>query len=150
MRFKFNWGHGIFLSLVFFVLFIGSFVYKTLFVSAYDHPLVSKEYYKEEVAYQDEIDRLNNANELKTNIRTQKNAKGISIFFPPETDYKKIHAHIKLQRTNNLNFDIEKEIVLDSLTYLISDKELIKGRYVLKLNWEYEGIPYQYREKIDY
>lgn len=150
MGFKFNWGHGIFLSLVFFVLFIGSFVYKTLFVSAYNHPLVSKEYYKEEVAYQDEIDRLNNANKLKDNVKVQKSSKGIFLVFPPETDYNKIHAFLKLQRTNNADFDIEKEIVLDSSTYLIPYKDLVKGRYALKLNWEYKDIPYQYREKIDY
>ena len=150
MNFKFNWGHGIFLSLAFFVLFIGSFVYKTLFLEEYDHALVSKEYYKEEIKYQEEIDRLNNANKLETNLVTIINSKGISLKFPDDFDYNKIHAHIKLQRLNDVNFDIEKEIVLDSLIYLIPKKHLINGRYSLKINWEYDEIPYQFKEKIDF
>ena len=61
-----------------------------------------------------------------------------------------ITAHLKLQRVSNADLDIEKDIKLDSITYHIPDKSLVKGRYNLKLNWEYNNIPYQLKQKITY
>jgi len=150
MKFKLNWGQSLFLALGIFVIFIGSFVYKTLVIPEYNHSLVSEEYYKEEINFQQEIDRLNNATELTQNLFVKKSSKGLALVFPDTFDYSKITAHLKLQRISDDNFDITKQLVLDSLTYLIPDKHLIKGRYTIKVNWEYDNIPYQLKDKIDY
>ena len=48
-------------AFVFFALFIGTLV--TICVRQ-DITLVTKEYYKEELAYQEQIDRMNNVNNL--------------------------------------------------------------------------------------
>lgn len=150
MKFKLNWGQSVFLALALFIVFIGSFVYKTLVKSEYNHSLVSEEYYKEEINFQQEIDRLNNATNLTQNLTVSNTSNGLELVFPNEFDYKKITAKIKLQRIADENFDITKQIVLDSLVYLIPDKHLVKGRYNLKVNWEYDSIPFQFKEKIDY
>lgn len=150
MKLKLNWGQSLAIVLFLFVVFIGSFVYKTLFVSDYDHALVSEEYYKEELHYQEEIDRLNNAKKLTKNVTIERNEKGITIQFPSNIDYKSITAQLKLIRNANTTFDIEKELKLDSLSYLIPDKELVKGRYTLKLIWKSNENSYQLNEKIDY
>lgn len=150
MSFKLNWGQSIFLALALFILFIGSFVYKTLVKSEYNHSLVSDEYYKEEIHYQQEIDRLNNAALLNQNLVAKNTSKGLELIFPDSLDYKKITANLKLQRIADDSFDITKKISLDSLIYLIPNKHLIKGRYSLKVDWEYDSIPYQLKKKIDY
>lgn len=150
MNFKFNWGHGISIALALFVLFIGSFVYKTLVKAEYDHALVSEKYYEEEIHYQDEIDRLNNAAGLAQNVVINKTDKGIELVFPNTFDYTKITAHLKLYRIANKDLDLIKNIKLDGLTYTIPDKHLARGMYSLKLNWEYNGTPYQLKEKIRY
>lgn len=150
MKLKLNWGQSLAIVLFLFVVFIGSFVYKTLFVAKYDHALVSEEYYKEELHYQEEIDRLNKAQKLTENVTIQTNTKGITIQFPNSLDYKNITAQLKLIRNANTTFDIEKELKLDSLSYLIPDKELVKGRYSLKLIWTINDNSYQLNKKIDY
>lgn len=150
MKFKLNWGQSLFIVLGLFVIFIGSFVYKTLFLPEYDHTLVSEEYYKEEINYQQEIDRLNNAAELTQDLVVTSTSKGLELVFPNTFDYTKITAYLKLQRTADDNFDITKQLVLDSSTYLIPEKQLIRGRYSIKVNWEYDSIPYQLRDKIDF
>ncbi len=150
MSFKFNWGHGISIALALFVLFIGSFVYKTLVVAKYDHTLISEEYYKEELNYQNEIDRLNNAANLSQNVVINKTNKGIELVFPNTFDYTKIIAHLNLQRISNKELDFVKDIELEGLMYIIPDEHLVRGMYSLKLNWEYEEIPYQLKEKIRY
>jgi len=150
MSFKLNWGHSIAIVLALFVLFIGSFVYKTLAKKEYNHALVSEEYYKEEINYQKEIDRLNNAAKLKTNIKTNKSTEGLEIVFPSDYDYTKIKAYIELKRNADADFDIEKDLELDSLSYLIPKSQLIKGRYTMKINWEYNATDYQYREVVNF
>ncbi len=150
MKFKLNWGQSLFLALALFIIFIGSFVYKSLMMPEYNHSLVSEEYYKEEIHYQQEIDRLNNAVELTQNLVVKRTPEGLSLIFPDTFDYSKISANLKLQRIADESFDITKKLKLDSLTYLVPDKHLVKGRYSIKIDWEYGGIPYQLKEKIDY
>lgn len=150
MSFKFNWGHGMFVTMTLFVIFIGNFVYKVMVQEKYDHKLVSEEYYKEELHYQDEIDSQNNANTLSEKVFINQDAKGLLITFPSEFDFTQIKAHLKLQRPSNDDLDIEKDITLNSNQYLIPDNHLVKGRYNLKLDWNYKGKAYQIRERITY
>lgn len=150
MRLKLNWGQSIAIVLFLFVVFIGSFVYKTLFISEYDHALISKEYYKEEIYFQKEIDRLENASTLEENVLVSTSSEGIQFKFPNSMDFKTIKAQVKLIRNDKKELDIIKDLKLDSLSYLIPNADLLKGRYILKLIWENNGTSYQYNEKIDY
>lgn len=150
MSFKFHWGHGIMLFLGFFIIFIMSFVYKTLFVSDYDHVLVSEEYYKDEIGYQKEIDKMNNAAQLKENVKLVTNDQGIEVVFPSFLDPKKITGFVDLQRSNDVKLDLNKELKLDSLNFLIPADQLKKGVYTVKVVWEYDKIPYQLNEKVNF
>lgn len=150
MSFKFHWGHGIMLFLGVFIIFIMSFVYKTLFVSDYDHVLVSEEYYKDEIGYQKEIDKMNNAAQLKENVKLLSTDQGIEVVFPSFLDPKKITGFVDLQRSNDVKLDLNKELKLDSLNFLIPADQLKKGVYNVKVVWEYDKIPYQLNEKFTY
>ncbi len=44
MKIKINWGTGIVIAMVLFIIFILSFVYKTIAVDKYEHHLVSEDY----------------------------------------------------------------------------------------------------------
>ena len=67
MKIKINWGTGIVIAMLLFMTFILQFVYRS-FDSKNSHDLVSKDYYKDELYYQQEIDKMNNANKLEQNI----------------------------------------------------------------------------------
>jgi hypothetical protein len=150
MSFKFHWGHGITLFLGIFIVFIMTFVYKTLFVSDYDHVLVSEEYYKDEIGYQKEIDKMNNAAQLKENVKLVTTDQGIEVVFPNFLDPKKITGFVDLQRSNDVKLDLNKELKLDSLNFLIPANQLKKGVYTVKVVWEYDKIPYQLNEKVNF
>jgi len=150
MKSKFNWGHGIALTLLLFVIFIGSFVYKTFMKSEYDYKLTSPNYYEEELKYQEEIDSQKNAKLLTKRIAIKKSEKGLEFVFPPELDYKKVSGHIKLLRNTKDGIDIEKDFVLTNASLIIQDELLAPGRYNLKMKWIYDGTHYQFRDKIDY
>ena len=60
---KINWGTGIVLAFVAFISFIMYFVVQMNMEDRADHELVTKDYYKKELAYQKEIDAEKNAAE---------------------------------------------------------------------------------------
>jgi len=79
---KLNWGVGIVITIACFIGFIMFFVIKMSTDKKYDHDLVTEEYYKQELAYQDQIDAQQNSARLVKNIQVEVNAEGIQIMFP--------------------------------------------------------------------
>lgn len=150
MSFKFNWGHGIMIAIFLFIVFIGSFVYRSLFGERFDHKLVSEKYYEEEINFQKEIDRQKNALQLQKDIRTQKTDKGLKIIFPPGLEYSGIQGKINLLYMKNRAYDYKADIQLQDSVVLIPQKLLLSGIYHLKINWDYNGTGYQYKENLNF
>lgn len=150
MKFKFTWPMGIVLSLGAFMIFILSFVYKVMFLPEYDHHLVSKNYYKDELNYQQEINKLNNANELVENISLTKTALGLTINFPSEFNPKDISGTISLQRLNNSKIDLVIPINLETNQFLIKNDRLVAGRWNIKIDWKVNDKSYLLKQKYTY
>ena len=150
MKFKLSWPVGIVIAIAAFVIFILSFVYKATFVPAYDHHLVSDDYYKDEINYQQEIDKLNKAAELKQNITYKKVASGLLISFPSEFEASQIKGTIEFQRLSNEKIDFQLPIQLITNDLVISNEKLIEGRWNVKIEWTVNNNTYLFKEKIMY
>ncbi len=150
MKIKISWPAGIIIAISAFVVFILSFVYKATFVPEYDHHLVSDEYYKDELNYQQEIDKLNNAALLKENIALKKVGNGLLISFPSEFDPAQISGLISFQRLSNDKLDFQFPIVLKTNEYLLKDEDLADGRWDVKIEWTINNTTYLFKEKLMY
>jgi len=150
MKIKFNWGTGIVIAMVAFMLFILSFVYKTLAVEKYEHQLVSEDYYKDELHYQQEIDKLNNAARLPHNIVLSNSSEGVTISFPQDMEYKKISGKILFQRLSNEKLDFNEDIKLEGNSLLIPNDKLVAGKWVVRIEWDYNDEAYLYKESWFY
>lgn len=150
MKFKISWPTGIIIAIASFVIFILSFVYKVTFLPEYDHHLVSEDYYMDELNYQQEIDKQNKGLDLKENVTIQKGAKGLLISFPSEFDYSKITGTISFLRLSNEKIDFIQPIQLTSNDLLIEDKNLVEGRWDVKIEWTVDNKTYLLKEKINY
>ncbi len=150
MKFKISWPTGIVLALSAFIIFILSFVFKATFMSEYDHHLVSDDYYKDEMNYQQEIDKLNKAAALKEDITLNKIAEGLLIKFPAEFDPEKIAGTISFQRPSNDKIDFKLPIKLTTADYLILDDHLVQGRWNVKIEWTANSNTYLFKEKLMY
>ena len=53
VKIKISWSAGIVIAMVSFMVFILSFVYKSIAMDEYQHELVSEDYYKDELHYQE-------------------------------------------------------------------------------------------------
>ena len=147
---KFNWGTGIVLAFIGFISFIMYFIITMNVDERFEHELVTEDYYAEELAYQNDIDKLNNANTLKENVSYVITEKGLTITFPETIDYKNITGKVFLYRPSNKQLDFETAISLSNSNLLIPDKRLVDGRWNIKIDWQYKGNSYLFKEKINY
>ena len=143
---KLNWGYGIVIAIVCFISFIMFFVIKMSTDKIYDHDLVTEEYYKQELAYQSEIDARQNSAELTDNIQVKNTAAGIIIHFPAEK--KDINGKVFFYRPSNKKLDIELPIHLSENEMLIPTEKLVEGKYELSINWESGGTTYLYKKDL--
>lgn len=127
-----NWGKGIVLTFVLFAAFIGVLV--TVCVKQ-NISLVSKEYYAEELNYQQQIDELNNAALLKEKPVISVHEKHIDVHFPSKVQL----GELKLMRPSDPRFDAH--FAVDS-TSTFDLSQYPYGKYNASLRWQTDGKAY--------
>lgn len=140
---KFSWAHGLIVALGSFIAFILFliFIYGRHMQTS---ELVAKDYYEEELHYQDVIDAKNNADKLAEKPFYRQDKMGITISFPNSILPDNKVAEITLFRTDDSNLDVSKKMQLDATNALfIPASVLRKGSYTLKLRWQLAKISYQ-------
>ena len=149
---KINWGTGIVLAFVGFISFIMYFVIAMSTNKKYDHDLVTEEYYKEELAFQQQIDKENNAKQLKGSISWKKTKEGLVIEFPKELNPYYISGKVFLYRPSNKILDFETSISLPKKSHnmLIPGTNLLGGRWNITIDWKYKTKAFIFKESITY
>ncbi|GGZ83136.1 FixH family protein [Algibacter mikhailovii] len=147
---KFNWGTGIVFAFIGFISFILYFIITMMTDERFEHELVSEDYYADELKYQDDIDKLNHAKSLSENIAYHRSSAGLTINFPENLDYKSITGKVFLYRPSNKQLDFETAISLSNSYLLIPDNRLVDGRWNIKIDWQYKGKSYLFKESITY
>jgi len=150
MKAKIIWPLGIVIALASFIIFILSYVYKATFVAKYDHHLVSEEYYKDELKYQGEINKLENANALESDVSLTRSSDGVLVHFPTTMDGKNIKGTVYFVRLADENFDFQESISLENNTFLIQNEKLVAGRWNVKIDWTYNDTPYLFKDKFNF
>ncbi|MGI9550473.1 MAG: FixH family protein [Aurantibacter sp.] len=147
---KINWGTGIVISFIVFIGFILFFVVRMAIDDRANHDLVTEEYYKAELGYQDEIDAGNNANRDSANLKIKKTPEGLLLEFPEKFDFQKIQGKVSLYRPSNKQLDFDLTLSLSDAHLLIPDKRLLDGRWDIRVFWEYNNEKYLHKEGITY
>jgi hypothetical protein len=140
-----DWGKGIILSFVLFALFIGTLVVVCV---RQDVNLVAQDYYKQELDYQQQIERERNAEELMSKPSMEVRDNFLNISFDGFGKIEK--GEVKLFRPSNPDFD--KSFVLslsqDSLQQFDISAQP-SGMYKARMSWSMSGKEF-YFEKVIY
>ena len=147
---KINWGTGVVIAIVAFIVFILSFVYKTLAFDEYHHELVSDDYYKEELHYQQEIDKMNKAKALEEQLEIQRNDKGLVIIFPSTMASEEIRGEVQLKRPSNAKLDYKMALMPKEGSMLIPDEHLVEGKWLVIVDWQHGEEAYLVKEELFY
>ena len=147
---KFNWGTGIVLAFAAFIAFILYFVVLSTRDPASNHDLVTEDYYRKELMYQEDLDAARNLEEIGGGVKASITSEGLQIEFPAQMAPNKIKGTVSLYRPSNKQLDFETPIQLSNKQQLIPKSRLLDGRWDLRVYWTYEGKPYLYRQRLTF
>lgn len=148
MKLKFNWGTSIVIAFALFIAFILYFVIKVQSDSKYDNDLVVEEYYKHDIHYQEEMQRVQNALELKNKPEIIVGKDEVAIVFSKEFQPSKIKGNVSFYRASNKKFDFVVPLVVKDSILRIAKQQLVPGNWKLNMEWQYEGKAYLTKESI--
>ncbi|MFA9191016.1 FixH family protein [Flavobacterium sp. FZUC8N2.13] len=145
---KINWGTGLVIAIALFISFILYFVIKVQSNAKYDNELVVEEYYKHDARFQEEMERVQNAQDLKQKPVITLTNQGITIVFPEPFVPNQIIGKVSLYRPSNKKLDFDTPISLSNPTLLIPKSKLVGGQWDINMEWQYNGKKYLTKESI--
>lgn len=142
---RFNWGWGIALLYTSFAVFILFMVYLS---TREEIELVTPDYYAKELDFQQQIDKINRANQLREPVKWKVNNRQVHITFPKQITANGVKANTEFYRPNDKRLDFSVECQPDSNgVCVISSDRFYPGIYKMGLNWESNGVTY-YNEGV--
>lgn len=140
-----NWGNKLVVVFIVFGAFIGYLVYSAV-TTKYD--LVSKDYYKDELRYQDKINSQNNASKI-SNVKIEQDAEAVIIHLPQEQKGLTISGDVFFYCITDELKDYHTTLQVDSSNrQIVMKKSLQKGAYNVKINWQQGKEPFYFEEKL--
>ena len=141
-----NWGRSLILVFIVFAAFMGYLVYRA---SGTHFDLVSKEYYKDELRYQDKIDGFRNAAAMEA-VQLRVDSTGIlQIRFPEQMKGKPVQGSLWLYCKTDAGKDIHIPLAEDTTGMrVINVSGKASGKYQAKLHWEVLRVPYEFEQEI--
>jgi len=127
-----NWGKGITIFIIAFMLFIGLFVWKAFTLNA---DLIDEDYYENELTFdQRKTEKLNYDN-MTEPITVEQKENGITFFFPtvisPSTE-----GQITFYRPDDKRFDREFSLAVnDNREQEIAYNNFVNGYYQISVHW---------------
>lgn len=145
MKIKWNWGTGIFLAIIVMMAFVILLVFKSF---GYKINKVSDDYYERGLNHSEQMKRVEN---------TRVYSHGFSVVYTDNCvvkfpDYfigKELKGQIVFFRPSDYEYDKSFEINLDENGEQAFELDhFLKGRYIVKVTFEHESIPYYLEEEI--
>lgn len=143
-----NWGKGITITIILFVSFIMYLVFTCM--KQTDINLVSADYYEQEIAYQQVIDKKNNLEKL--------GGKPVIAVLSPQqlvldmsglSSWDKSEGSIYMFRPSNPSLDQRFELSLDGEgKQVITIDRIASGKWIAKISWSRLGTEYYYEQTV--
>jgi len=143
-----NWGWKIVLLYSLFVIMTLSMVF---FFMGHKVDLVSTEYYKQEIEYQKQIDKIANANILTEPIGYEyiELPRTVKLSFPMDHVQRGLSGKIHFYRPANSNEDKKFDITVNETgEQTISISNLSKGFWKIKISWNSGNTEFYTEKKV--
>lgn len=134
-----SWGTKLTLVFIGFVGLMATLVYKS-FNTHFD--LVTKDYYGEELRYQEVIDGKANAEAMEEQVTLEQQQSNVVISFPASMQQADIKGEVWLYFPNNAKFDQRIPLQLENGIQTIPIALLSSGNYEARVQWIYNGQPF--------
>ena len=142
---KFNWGTGILIFLILFLLAAAVFI---VFAMKQEVNLVHEDYYEKGVDYEAQMKAEARSIAFGDSIQTHFESEFLVVDFSGYGDIKIDSGGVVLYRPSSSSLDLKMPFDFPNGSMKILATELYKGRYILKLNWYSEGLKYEVDKAI--
>jgi len=143
---KFNWGTGILIFIILFLLAISSFVFysTTQIVN-----LVEDDYYPKELAYDKQMEKMRNYKNSDINIVIRKTSDHIMIEYKGLLPDDSLQGTVLIYRPSDYRKDIKIPMQINDTGYqFIARAPLLSGKYIIKFDWQSGQKTYYYEESF--
>lgn len=141
---RFTWEHATWTVVVLIVVTgIGTFILSL----GERTELVTDDYYAKELAFQEQIDKIGNAQDAKAQIGWRQNSIEYQFSMTGLLDYTQLNGNIVFFRPSSRELDTQYPLNLDSNGVQSIPLELLQsGRYQIQVSWS-DGVKDYYLEK---
>ena len=150
MKFSLSWSTGIALVYgVFVSFFLGLVIYFSFFHKQVD--LVAENYYAQEIAYQDQMDRIERTQALPDLLKINHvyDQRVLTIAFPANMEYTRIAGRIHFFRPSDAGQDRIVPLFLSNAgKQHISTRNLARGYWIIKIYWMTDNTEYYTEESL--
>ncbi|MBS1782225.1 MAG: FixH family protein [Bacteroidetes bacterium] len=143
---KINWGARIAILYLGFVTLIVALVSMSM---KHDTQLVTKDYYQDEIKYQEVIDAGKNQAALSSPVGFSVNNDNVTIHLPTEFSDKIIKGEVQFYAAANAAWDRHFPIEGQNTTFIISRSKLHLTRYKVKFRWQSEAKTYYQETELN-
>lgn len=140
-----NWGHKI---AAFYILFACGIIFLVVQSSRQKVDLVEKDYYEQELAYQNRINATENARQLKGAVEVFSSPGKLLILLPEEMKGKQAEAEVYLYCPSDAGKDYKKKVSFNDRQTELELPAGLSGAFTLKLDWKAGGKSYYYQENL--
>ncbi len=143
-----SWGWKIFFLYTGFVLLTVTVVIYTMTQKV---ELVTDEYYKEEIAYQQQIERMKNAGKMKNPVKVdyQPESAIVVFTFPKEHIGAGLDGTVWFYRPSDTSEDRKLKITLDDNgVQALNVRQLPTGYWIVKVSWTSGGKEYYVQKEL--
>ncbi len=148
MNFKWNWGYGIVLAMLCFIVFILQYVIRVQTNPALDNQLETEEYYQKEQQINSNYKKETNGKTLGNKFSIEVVSEGLVISFPQEFKKEAIKGKVVLKRLSDEKLDTEFPISLQENALLIPKSQLVSGKWNVEVDWSYENEEYLHKQTV--
>ncbi len=142
---KFNWGTGILLFIILFLLLAALFIG---FAMRQDVSLVHEDYYERGVDYTRQMKTEARSKKYQHAIHTKLQDGSLQIEIEKSLAKEMDSGEVLLYRPSNSDLDLHLNFVRPDSLIIIPGDRLITGRYILQLQWLSGGQQYQFKEPL--
>ncbi|HMN23631.1 MAG: FixH family protein [Ignavibacteriaceae bacterium] len=140
---KFNWGTGILITIIIFMVITISTV---IFLMNQRVDLVASDYYDKGIHHQEQIDRMNRTNKMGNEVSITPENGFIRLVLPKYFAQKSLNGTIQFYRPSDSKKDFAVALTIDtSAQQFISTQNMVKGYWKVKLNFTQDEVEY-YKE----
>lgn len=143
---KFNWGTGILIFIILFLLACAAFI---IFAFQQDVNLVHKDYYEKGVDFTEQMNINTRSEKFAEAIKIVEKAQYLQIGFDASLAAQIDSGRVLFYRPSNSKQDISLPLNLEGNSFNFPKENVVNGRYIVKIFWFAGGIKYEVDKPVN-